>query len=655
MKQLSEHMLSHGDVSSALRSMMQRGVKGRQGQQISGIQDLLQRLREKRRQALDRYDIDSGLKDIRDRLDEIERLERKGIDKRLREVQERFHQHLNQREAAQGNEEQLLKMMERMTAQNKEFLDNLPNDPARKINALRDYEFMGAEARAKFDELLESLQEKVLDRYFQDLSQHIKGLTPQDLAGIKQMLQDLNEMLEQRIRGEQPDFQRFMDKHASHFGPEPPSNLDQLIEQMKEQMSMMESLLRNMSPSMRRQLQETLESVLQDQGLQEEMSQLAANLEYLDPTSPSYPEFSFRGDESLTLDQAIQLMKELQRMDELEQQLRRSQHDSRLQELDTRLVEEVMGNEALQDLERLRSLVKILEDSGYIRKVGSRFELTPKGMRNIGQKALLEIFAYIKRDRQGTHATRLIGGIGEQTEETKKYQYGDPFIPHIQKSLMNAIIRGSPGTPVRIRPEDFEVHNTEQLMQASTVLMIDLSLSMAMRGNFLAAKKVALALDILIRTRFPRDALYIVGFSTYAQEVKSEKLPYLSWDEFDPYTNIQQGLALAQKLLTRVSGGTKQIIMISDGEPTAHIESGQLFLQYPPSPRTIRETLKEVKRCTSKGIVINTFMLDRSAYLVEFVGQMTRINRGRVFYTSPEHLGQYILVDYFANRRKVLL
>ena len=184
--------------------------------------------------------------------------------------------------------------------------------------------------------------------------------------------------------------------------------------------------------------------------------------------------------------------------------------------------------------------------------------------------------------------------------------------------------------------------------------MLDLSLSMAMRGNFLAAKKVALALDNLIRSQFPRDSLHIVGFSTYAREVKPDKLAYLTWDELDHYTNIQHGLNTARRLLDRSHGGTRQIIMVSDGEPTAHMEGGRLYLQYPPSPRTIRETLKEVRRCTRQDIKINTFMLERSAYLAEFVEQMTSINRGRVFYTSPAKLGEYILVDYLTSRRKLL-
>ena len=225
----------------------------------------------------------------------------------------------------------------------------------------------------------------------------------------------------------------------------------------------------------------------------------------------------------------------------------------------------------------------------------------------------------------------------------------------LRRTLQSAVMRGGKSVPVRLESDDFQVRETEDMAQAATVLLIDLSLSMAMRGNFVTAKKVALALDTLIRTQFSRDSLYVVGFSTYAREMKPETLAYLSWDEFEPYTNIQHGLVVAQKLLARHSGGNKQIIMVSDGEPTAHIENGRIFLQYPPSPRTIQETLKEVARTTRAGISINTFMLEQNAFLMEFVDQMTRINKGRVFYTSAEQLGEYIVVDYYTNRRRSLI
>ena len=414
----------------------------------------------------------------------------------------------------------------------------------------------------------------------------------------------------------------------------------------------MQSLLNSMSPEQRQSLQDLLSSAISDPELQQELAQLAANMEELDPMGSLRQEYPFAGTEKLDLSDALQVMEQLQKMEQLERQLRKVQQGGSVSDVDQGALEEVLGEEARQALERLAKMGELLEDSGYIRKLGNRFELTPKGMRKIGHRALQEIFAYIKKDRMGSHQTDSQGYGIEYADATKSYEFGDPFLPHTQRTILNAVLRESTGTPVKVRPEDFEVYRTEQLAQSSTVLMLDLSLSMAMRGNFMAAKKVALALDNLIRTQFPRDKLFIIGFSTYAREVKPEKLPYMSWDEFDPYTNIQHGLLLAQKLLSRVKGGSKQIIMISDGEPTAHMEGGQVFLQYPPSPRTIRRTLAEVRRCTQQSIVINTFMLDRNSYLVDFVEQLTRLNRGRVFYTTPERLGHYILVDYLNARKK---
>jgi uncharacterized protein with von Willebrand factor type A (vWA) domain len=245
-----------------------------------------------------------------------------------------------------------------------------------------------------------------------------------------------------------------------------------------------------------------------------------------------------------------------------------------------------------------------------------------------------------------------MGAGGERVEETKQYESGDDFQIHLQKTIMNSIYR-QPGTPpIKLSTEDFEVFKTEELTRSATVLMLDMSLSMPMRGNFEAAKRVAVALDGLIRSQYPKDSLYIVGFSSFARQVKKEDVIRMSWDDFDPYTNMQHGFNLARRLLSKETCNNKQIILISDGEPTAHTEGGSLFFQYPPSLRTIQLTLREVRICTQKGIVINTFMLESGRFLGAFVTQMARMNKGRVFYTSADSLGQYLLVDYVSNKTK---
>ncbi len=242
-------------------------------------------------------------------------------------------------------------------------------------------------------------------------------------------------------------------------------------------------------------------------------------------------------------------------------------------------------------------------------------------------------------------------GVGhERSYETKPYEFGDPFNLNIERTVRNALRRTGGGTPVHLHPDDFEIERTETLTRSSTVLMLDLSLSMPMRDNFLAAKKVAMALHSLISSQFPRDFLGIVGFSEVARELKAEQLPEVSWD-FVYGTNMQHAFLLSRRMLARQSG-TRQIIMITDGEPTAHIMgNGQVFFQYPPVQETVDATLTEVQRCTREGIRINTFMLDATSYLKAFVEQLTNLNRGRAFFTTPETLGDYVLVDFIEQKR----
>jgi len=344
-------------------------------------------------------------------------------------------------------------------------------------------------------------------------------------------------------------------------------------------------------------------------------------------------------------------MEKLQQMDDLEGQLRDSQFSRSLESVDQQLMRELMGKESAEELERLRDIGKVLEDAGYIRLKDGKYELTPRGIRKIGQSALEDIFAQLRRDRGLGHRLTQKGTGGERLEDTKPFVFGDDFELHLQKTIMNAVNRAA-AVPVKMKPDDFEVYQTEAVARSATVLMIDLSLSMPMRGNFQAAKRVAVALDNLIRTQYPKDSLYIVGFSSYARRIKKEELSYMNWDEFDPYTNMQHGLFVAQRLLSRENCTNKQIIMISDGEPTAHFEGEHIYFQYPPSPRTLQITLQEVKQCTRKGIVINTFMLDNGRFLGAFVTQMARVNKGRIFFTNADSLGEYLLVDYVGHKRR---
>lgn len=650
MDDFSEKFVASGDVAAAVKSLTQKGI---QSQNIPGVQELVQRIQKYREELLNRYDISSPLDNMKQRLDEIIDIERFGIRKNL----EGFEQRNRQNDLLDLPEEvanQLGDVHRRMSAQNLSLLEQLPDNTAHAIQRLNSYDFMDDEARSGFGDLIKSLQETVLNSYRKDLVQHIQHMGMQDISGLKEMLQDFNGLISAKLEGNQPSFQGFLDKHGTVLAQELPQNLDELIEQVQAQINQMGSLLRSMNPEQRRELEEVLKSVFDDEELQAQLTQLAFGLEQVNPLNSLGREYKFQGDDRLSLEEAIDLIDLLGNMEELEKQLKRTQRSGRLSEVRLPMMQSVFGSEIVQNFQQLMNLTDVLESAEYIRNIDSRYELTAKGIRKIGQRSLQEIFSQLTWKRTGDHRAHYGNDSNYTYDETKRYEYGDKFDLHLNRTLLNTIQRRGAEVPLKIHAEDFEVYRNEHLAKASTVLMLDLSLSMAVRGSFLAAKKVTLALDTLIRNQFPRDNLYVVGFSTYARELKPVELPYLNWDGFAPYTNIQHGLIIAQQLLSRTPGDANQIILISDGEPTAHIGDKQLFVQYPPSPQTIRETLLEVKKCTRRSIRISTFMLDQTPQLVDFVEQISRINRGRVFYTTPESLGQYILIDYLSSRKEVI-
>jgi len=712
---LTDDLMNFGDLQHALRNLMQRGMRSPQGDRMQGLRDLLQQLRQQRRQQLDRFNLSSAFDDIKKKLEEIVNMERNTIDRRLDEAtgqrpqdgqpggqqqgqqgdnqqggqQQQGQQQRGQRQGGQqgmqgrpqagqqgqpqqgqeggegqgqqgqqspgqqpGNE--FAEMLRNIANKKKDFLSQLPNDTSGQMRQLQNYEFMDPEAQAKFNELLESLKKAMMETFFKDMYNQIANMGPEELDRMKNMVKDLNQMLQDRMAGKEPNFDQFMQQYGDLFGDNPPQSLDELIEQMQHQMGQMQSLLDSLPGDMRQQLQDLLSDKIGDPGLQQSLNDLAQNLEYLYPMRELRNQYPFRGEEEIDLQSAMQLMNQMQSIDEVERQLERTQYGGDIEDIDAEKLEDLLGPEARETLDQLKQFLEILEEAGYIRKKGNGYELTPRGTRKIGQRALGEIYAQLKKDSFGKHEVRDSGSGGERTDESKRYEFGDPFYLDIQKTIMNSMYREGPGLPIRLKPDDFEVARTEIMTQTSTVIMLDLSWSMALRGSFQAAKKVALALNNLISSQYQRDSLYIIGFSAYARELKADQLPYVRWDESVLGTNMHHALMIAQNLLAKHTQGTRQIIMISDGEPTAHLEKGRSYFAYPPSPITIRETLKEVKRCTQKNITINTFMLDRNYYLKEFVNQVARINKGRVFYTTPDKLGEYILVDYVQQKKKKL-
>ncbi len=632
-ERLAEDVFHGWDFESALRRVLGQGFRDATGRRVPGLERLLEQVRRRRQRQLQRFNLDGLFADIRERLDNIIQQERRGVEAR--------------RQAGGGAADQRIR--QRMAADRLAQLDRLPAEPGSAIQALQDYEFLDQRAARDFAALMQELRQQLVDAHLRDLGRSMAAMTAADVARLGQMVQELNQMLGDHLEGRPPQYQAFMERWG-HLFPEHPATFDEFLAQLQAQMAQMESLLQSLDPDRRQQLEDLLTGVMADPGLRAALDQMAGLLAQLSPQGRLGSRYRFVGGEELSLPGAMSLMGELQGLEEVERALQQAYQGEPISGAVRQRLAELLGAEAARSLDQVQGLIQELEAAGHLRREEERLELTPRGVRRIGQKALGDIFRHLQAGRFGSHPTAAEGGGGDRTEETRPYQFGDPFDLHTARTLMHAVQRQGGRRPLALTPEDFEIYRSEQASRASTVLLLDMSRSMPLRGYFYAAKKVALALDTLIRTAYPRDHLGVIGFSDYAREIPPGLLAHLSYSEYALGTNMEHGLMLARRLLARHRGGTRQVIIVSDGEPTSHMEGSRASFHYPPQPETVHKTLAEVRRCTREGIVINTFMLESSPPLVQFVKQMTRLNRGRAFFISPDRLGDYVLVDYAASR-----
>ena len=634
LSEMADELLYHGDLNAAMRRMLQQGFQDRNGEQLMGMQEMLKRLRERRQQELEQRDLGGVYDDIAEKLNDVIYHERAGMDRRVQE-------------ARAGEDERRREIVEQLAQERGLELDLVPEDLAGRVQALQNYDFMDDAARAEFEGLMDELRQQLMQSYCNQMSEGMQNVAPEQLARMKDMLASLNQMLEQRERGEEPDFPKFMEEFGDFF-PGNPETLDELLEQMAQSMAAMQQLLNSMTPEQRAQIQQLADSLLEDMDLQWQMGELGRNLQQAFPNMPWGQSLDFSGDQPMSMGQMSSVLQTIGDLDGLEQMLQGVTQPGQLAEVDIDQARDLLGNDVARSLERLQDVAQMLKDAGLIDQRDGRYELTPKGVRALGQKALSDLFRNLVKDRAGRHSIERNGVGHERAYEHKAYEFGDPFNLNVEQTIRNAITRQGGGTPVRLTPADFEVERTEIVTKSSTVLLLDVSMSMPMRDNFLPAKKVAMALHSLITTQFPNDYFGLVSFGRVARDVKPQLLPELSWD-FEWGTNMQHAMLLARTQLEKQTG-TKQIIMVTDGEPTAHIEGGEAIFQYPPSYATIEQTLREVRRCTRAGIRINTFMLDESPYLQDFVTRMMKMNQGRAFFTPAATLGDYVLVDFLEHR-----
>jgi len=638
LDEMTDDLLYHGDVNSALRKMMQDGLRDANGERIAGMRELMQKLREQRQEIQERGDLGGVYSEIADALNDI--------------VDEERHAIENYTEQAANSGDERRAETAKQSAMDRNFrLDMLPDDLAGKVSELQHYDFQSKDAQQRFEQLMEKLREQLMQQHLDQVSSAMQNMSAEDMARMKDMMAALNEMLERRKNGEDPQFEEFMKKFGDFF-PENPQSLDELLEAMAQRMAQAQAMLNSMTPEQRAQLQQLSEQLLEDMDLRWQMDQLSQNLQSMFPQAGWQKSYDFSGQEPMGFQQAMQSMQDLADLDQLENLMKNASNPAVLAEADMDRVRDLLGDDAAKSLEKLSQLSKMMQDAGLIDQKEGRLQLTPRAIRKLGANALSDLFGKLNKDMLGQHKLDATGVGHERANDTKPYEFGDPFRLDLHGTLRNALRRGGPGLPVKLLPDDFEIERTEHSTKSSTVLMLDLSMSMPMRDNFLPAKKVAMALHHLISSQFPRDYLGVVGFGETARELAPEQLPEVSWD-FAYGTNMHHAFTLARRMLGRQTG-TKQIIMITDGEPTAHVlPSGEVFFNYPPIRETVEATLREVVRCTKDEIRINTFMLDADNGLRRFVEQLTKVNKGRAFFTSPDTLGDYVLVDFLEHKREM--
>ncbi len=619
--EMSDAILAGASPADALEELRRRGQQGRRG-----LDDLLRKVRERQREIRGSGRLDGILEQARALLDTAVGQERAELfpdpsdDARLREAD----------------------------------LDSLPADTAQAIRRLADYDWRSAAARQTFDRLRDLLRSEVLDSQFRGMRQVMANPDPRAMQRVKDMLADLNNMMAADARGEhtQADFDQFMDRYGDLF-PDQPQNLEELVDSLIRRMAAAERLLRSLSDAQREELAGLMANALDDAGLAAEMARLADALRARRPDLDRAgmmgdPQMS--GDEPLGLGDATTALAELADLAELESALGQDYPGASLDDIDEDAVRRALGRQAVDDVEALRRIERELERQGYLTRHGGQLELTPKAVRRLGDTALRRIFTDMSfGSSSGDHDRRDAGQAGELTGTTRAWEFGDEQPIDVPATVRNALRRGA-RTPVRLSARDFEVAETERRSAAVVSLLVDLSYSMQLRGTWAAAKQTALALHALLRSRFPQDAVQVVGFSNYARELHEAELAGLGWDMVQG-TNLHHALMLAGRHIDKHPEHEPVVLIVTDGEPTAHLQrDGRYWFDWPPSPETLELTLAEVDKMTRRHAALNIFMLADDARLSAFVDNVARRNGGRVLQAAPERLGEYVIRDFLRTR-----
>jgi uncharacterized protein with von Willebrand factor type A (vWA) domain len=633
---LGDSVLDGADPASALRDLLRRGLPDHRG-----LDDLLRRVRERQREVRDRGRLDGILEQARALLDTAIGQERAELfpdpadEARMREAE----------------------------------LDAVPSDTSQAIRQLADYQWRSAAAAETFEKLRDLLRREVLDSQFRGMKQTLQEPDPEAMQRVKDMMAALNEMLDADAQGthSQQDFDSFMAEYGDLF-PGSPRDLEELVDSLVRRMSAAQRLLNSLTDAQRNELAGLMSQTLEDAGLAAEMSRLADGLRARRPDMDmeAWPGDQMTGQDPLGLSDATSALAELADLAELEDGLRQDYPGARLDDIDEEAVRRALGRQAVDDMEALRQIERELERQGYLQRTDGKLELTPKAVRRLGETALRRVFAHLTEGSHGDHDQRDAGQAGEYTGSTRPWRFGDEQSIDTAATVRNALLRGGipavrqSGRPaleaklprVTLSVADFEVGETERRASAAVCLLVDLSYSMALRGTWGVAKQTALALHALVRSKYPQDSIQVIGFSNYARELRETDLAGLGWDMVQG-TNLHHALVLAGRYLDRRPEHNPVVLIVTDGEPTAHLRrDGQFHFDWPPSPETLELTMAEVDKMTRRRATLNIFMLADDKRLTAFVEEVARRNGGRVLRAESERLGEYVVRDFMRARRE---
>lgn len=627
LEQIGQDVMEGTSPRRALSELLRRGTKN-----TKGADRLAAEVNRRRRELLNRNNLDGTLQEIKKLLDDAVLSERKELaralddDARFQELQ----------------------------------IESLSPSPAKAVQELSDYNWRSPEARQKYEQIKDLLGREMLDQRFAGMKQALENATDEDRQAVNEMLDDLNDLLDKHSRGEDSaqDFDNFMRKHGQYF-PENPKNVEELLDSLAQRAAAAQRFRNSLTPDQRAELDALAQQAFGSPQLMNALNRLDSHLQAARPGEDWTGSSEFSGDNPLGMGEGAQAMADIAELEQLAEQLSQSYAGATMDDVDLDALARQLGDQAAIDARTLAELERALMNQGFLdRGSDGQWRLSPKAMRQLGQTALRDVAQQLS-GRHGERDTRRAGAAGELTGATRPWAFGDTEPWNVTRTLTNAVLRRAGGPtegPLRISVDDVEVSETETRTQSAVALLVDTSFSMVMENRWLPMKQTALALNHLVSTRFRSDALQIIAFGRYARTVTAAELTGLE-GVYEQGTNLHHALALAVRHLRRHPNAQPVVLVVTDGEPTAHLEDfdGQgssVFFDYPPHPRTIAHTVRGFDEVARLGAQVTIFRLGNDPGLARFIDQVARRVEGRVVVPDLDGLGAAVVGDYLRSRRR---